>query len=55
MIFITDSANEYIRDALAHLIAAIVACPPNSNHLWYNLFKPEELKDTLLPGFMVSD
>ena len=32
----------------------VLGCQPKSNHLWYHLFAPEELKDTYMTGFMVN-
>ena len=38
---------------MANLVAVIIGCQPQSNHLWYHLFSPHELKDTYMTGFMV--
>lgn len=49
----TDSSNADLRVALVHMIAIVLGCKPQSSHLWYNMFTPDELVDTFLPGFMV--
>ena len=38
---------------MANMVAAILACPPRSNHLWYHLFAANELNHTHVTGFMV--
>lgn len=49
----TDQSELDMCHCLANLIATILGCQPQSNHLWYHLFKPHELKDTYMTGFMV--
>jgi len=43
-----------LRHAVANMVAAVLACPPQSNHLWYHLFAANELNDTYMTGFMVN-
>ena len=35
------------------MIAVTLGCQPQSTHLWYNMFTPDNLVDTFLTGFMV--
>ena len=42
-----------LRHALANMVAAVLACPPQSNHLWYHLFAANELNGTHMTAFMV--
>ena len=49
-----DQLEIELRHALANMVAAVLACPPRSNHLWYHLFAANELNDTHMTGFMVS-
>lgn len=37
------------------MVAAVIASPKASNHLWYHMFSPGELQDTYMTGFMVTD
>ena len=39
--------------SLANLIAVILGCEPQCNHLWYNLFAADQLTGTYMPGFMI--
>ena len=39
--------------AMANMVAAVLACPPRSSHLWYHLFAANELNNTHVTGFMV--
>ena len=39
---------------VANVVAAVLACPPRSNHLWYLMFAADELEQTYMTGFMVS-
>ena len=48
-----DQLEIQLRHALANMVAAVLACPPRSNHLWYHLFAANELNDTHMTGFMV--
>lgn len=41
-------------NALASVIAVILACPDESSHLWYHLFQPDRLTGTHVTGFLVS-
>ena len=42
-----------LRRAMANLIAVVLATPHQSTHLWYHMFKPEELSGTYMTGFMM--
>ena len=42
-----------MRNALASLVAVTMACPEDSNHLWYHLYSPDQLEDTQITGFLV--
>ena len=48
-----DQLEIQLRHALANMVAAVLACPPQSNHLWYHLFAANELNNTHMTGFMV--
>ena len=48
-----DSSVVDLRNALVHMIAVVLGCPSQSNHLWYHMFAPEELTSTHITGFMV--
>ena len=48
-----DQSDIGLRHAMANMVAAILACPPRSNHLWYHLFAANELNNTHVTGFMV--
>ena len=48
-----DQSDIGLRHAMANMVAAILACPPRSNHLWYHLFATNELNNTHVTGFMV--
>lgn len=49
-----DQSDLDLRYSLANLVAMIVGSPSQSNHLWYHLFAPQELKKTYLTGYLVS-
>ena len=49
-----DQLEIELRHALANMVAAVLACPPRSNHLWYHLFAADELNGTHMTGFMVG-
>ena len=49
----SDQSNVDFCHSLANLIAVILGCEPQSNHLWYNLFAADQLTGTYMPGFMV--
>lgn len=53
-IFFSDPLVSDMRNALAHLIAVVLGCPPQSSHLWYHMFAPEDLANSYITGFMVS-
>ena len=42
-----------LRVTLVHMIAITLGCQPQSTHIWYNMFMPEDLMNTFLTGFMV--
>ena len=48
-----DQSDIGLRHAMANMVAAILACPPRSSHLWYHLFAANELNNTHVTGFMV--
>ena len=48
-----DQSDIGLRHAMANMVAAILACPPRSSHLWYHLFAANELNSTHVTGFMV--
>ena len=50
----TDALVSDMHNALAHLIAVVLGCPPQSSHLWYHMFAAEDLANTYITGFMVS-
>ena len=53
--FTDDTESDVaLRRALANMIAAVLGCPPQSNHLWYHVFAADELKNSYMTGFMVS-
>ena len=54
-LFCYSDNDELICNALASLVAATLACPDHSNHLWYHLYSPDELLDTHITGFLVSN
>lgn len=47
------SSTSDLRAALVYMVAIILGCRPQSTHLWYDVFAPDELVNTFLPGFMV--
>lgn len=49
-----DPSDTDLRIALVHLITVVLGCTPQSNHLWYHMFAPEELVNTYITGFMVG-
>ena len=49
-----DQLEIELRHGLANMVAAVLACPPKSNHLWYHMFAANELNDTYMTGYMVS-
>ena len=49
-----DQSDQDLSHCLANLVGVVLGCPPRSNHLWYHLFSPDELKDTYMPGFMFN-
>ena len=49
-----DQSDVDLRHALANMVAAVIASPKASNHLWYHMFSPGELQDTYMTGFMVT-
>ena len=40
-------------NALASVVAAVLACPDEATHLWYHLFCPDRLTGTQITGFLV--
>ena len=48
-----DQSDIGLCHAMANMVAAVLACPPQSNHLWYHLFAANELNNTHVTGFMV--
>lgn len=48
-----DQANTMC-NALASVVAAVLACPDHATHLWYHLFDPDRLTGTQITGFLVS-
>lgn len=42
-----------LRATLVYMIAVTLGCQPQSTHLWYSMFTPDELMNTFLAGFMV--
>ena len=48
-----DDQSRQICNALASVVAAILACPDQSTHLWYHLFSPDKLLGTQVTGFLV--
>ena len=52
-LLLLEQSDIDLRHSLANLVGAVLGCPPNSNHLWYHLFHPEELPGTYMTGFMV--
>ena len=53
ILYVVDSNEQQICNALASLVAVTLACPDQSNHLWYHLYSPEFLEDTQITGFLV--
>ena len=51
--FSSDQSDVDLCHSLANLIAVILGCQPQSNHLWYNLLAADQLTGTYMPGFMV--
>ena len=56
----TDSSHSAVGESdedlchcLANLVGVVLGCQPQSCHLWYHLFSPDELKGTYMTGFMV--
>ena len=49
-----DQSDRDLRYALANMVAVVLGCEPESNHLWYHLFDQEPLWNTYLTGFMYS-
>ena len=52
--YLVDQSDIDLCHSLANLVAVIVGTQPQSNHLWYHLFSPDELVDTYMTGFMVQ-
>ena len=48
-----DESDEDLCHCLANMVGVVLGSQPKSNHLWYHLFSPDELKDTYMTGFMV--
>lgn len=58
MLFLCTSASDpsdaHLCDAMANMVAVVLALEPRSNHLWYHLFGVHELEDTFMTAFLVS-
>ena len=51
--FSLDPADVELCNAIANIVAVVLACPPKSNHLWYHFFAADQLFGTFMTGFMV--
>ena len=49
-----DDSDEDMRYALANMVAVVLGCIPQSNHLWYHLFDQQSLHKKYLTGFMYN-
>ena len=54
LISVIDQSDIDLCHCLANLVGVVLGCQPQSNHLWYHLFSPNELKNTYMTGFMVQ-
>ena len=54
MVYIVDWTTQQKRNAMANMIAAVLACPEKKCHLWYHVFSPEDMSTKQITGFMVS-
>ena len=54
LISVIDQSDIDLCHCLANLVGVVLGCQPQSNHLWYLLFSPNELKNTYMTGFMVQ-
>ena len=43
-----------LKYALANMVAVVLGCEPQSNHLWYHLFGQKSLFGTYLTGFLYN-
>ncbi len=50
---VSDPVSVNIRRAMANVIAVVLATPHQSTHLWYHMFKPEELCGTHMTAFLM--
>ena len=50
-----DQSDVDLRYALANMIAVVLGCRPQSNHLWYHLFDQQSLWGSYLTGFMYNN
>ena len=53
-LFTSDQSDDDLCHCMANLVGVVLGCQPQSNHLWYHMFAPDELKDTYMTGFMVN-
>ena len=53
IIICLDPSDVDLRHALSNMIAVVFGLPDHSNHLWYHMFRPGELENSYLTGFMV--
>ena len=51
---VSDPNDQELCDALANMVAAVLAYPPQHIHLWYHMFAADELLNTFMTGFLVS-
>ena len=54
MVYIVDWTTQQKRNAMANMIAAVLACPEKKCHLWYHVFSPKDMSRKQITGFMVS-
>lgn len=54
MVYIVDWTIQQKRNAMANMIAAVIACPEKKCHLWYHVFSPKDMSEKQITGFMVS-
>ena len=54
LISVIDQSDIDLCHCLANLVGVVLGCQLQSNHLWYHLFSPNELKNTYMTGFMVQ-
>ena len=50
---VSDPSDQELCDALANMVAAVLACQPHSSHLWYHMFEADKLRETYITGFLV--